>query len=109
METLEMVKPGITAKLVDWLKMYKVCTSVSVPVFMCRNQAFTETGGGGLTTLLFALSWGGQTSDGKAENSLASETPTSVAEAHAIIEECHERWQALKSGTAGTYDFFLGM
>lgn len=72
METLEMVKPGITAKLVDWLKMYK-------------------------------------TSDGKAENSLASETPTSVAEAHAIIEECHERWQALKAGTAGTYDFFLGM
>jgi hypothetical protein len=32
-----------------------------------------------------------------------------VAEAHAIIEECHERWQALKAGTAGTYDFFLGM
>ena len=71
MASLEQVKPGITAKMVDWLKMYK-------------------------------------TSDGKAENVLASDTPYSISEANAIIEECHERWQALKAGTAANPGFFLG-
>merc|ERR1719409_1744626 len=71
MASLEQVKPGITAKLVDWLKMYK-------------------------------------TTDGKAENVLASDTPYSISEANAIIEECHERWQALKAGTAANPGFFLG-
>merc|ERR1711918_113606 len=66
MASLEAVKPGITAKMVDWLKMYK-------------------------------------TSDGKAENVLASDTP------YSITEECHERWQALKAGTTPNKDgFFLG-
>jgi len=71
MASLEQVKPGITAKMVDWLKMYK-------------------------------------TSDGKAENVLASDTPYSINEATAIIEECHERWQALKAGTTANPGFFLG-
>jgi len=72
MASLELVKPGITAKLIDWLKMYK-------------------------------------TSDGKGVNSLASETPTTVAQAHAVIQECHERWQALKAGSVGNPGFFLGV
>jgi len=61
MASLEYAKPGITAKLIDWLKMYK-------------------------------------TSDGKPENFLSSEFPTTKAEAVAIIEECHERWSKLKNG-----------
>ena len=72
MASLEQVKPGITAKLVDWLKMYK-------------------------------------TTDGKGVNTLAQDTPTSVTEAYAIIDECHQRWQKLKSHeVAGGDDFFLG-
>ena len=39
-----------------------------------------------------------KTSDGKPENFLSSEFPTSKAEAVAIIEECHERWSKLKNG-----------
>ena len=50
-----------------------------------------------------------KTSDGKGVNSLASETPTTVAQAHAVIQECHERWQALKAGSVGNPGFFLGV
>jgi len=43
-----------------------------------------------------------KTSDGKPENSLASETPRSAAEAVSVIEETHGRWNALcgKDGTS---------
>jgi len=58
MSDLERVKPGTTARLVNWLKLYK-------------------------------------TSDGKGENSLAQEEPTSATEAVGIIQETHERWRAL--------------
>jgi len=66
MADLDIVKPGTTAKLVDWLKRYK-------------------------------------TSDGKPENKLAQETPTSIDEALTIIEETHQRWRALcgKDGSNG--------
>lgn len=76
MEDLDRVKPGHTAKLVDWLKRYK-------------------------------------TSDGKGENELAQDTPTTISEAVGIVKETHERWRALcgKGGTSsiipGTEDFFL--
>ncbi len=58
MDDLDKVKPGTTARLVDWLKRYK-------------------------------------TSDGKPENSLARDTPTSVREAMDIINETHSRWRDL--------------
>lgn len=58
MDDLERVKPGHTARLMDWLKRYK-------------------------------------TSDGKPENALAQETPTTIAEANDIIYETHERWRRL--------------
>jgi 3'-phosphoadenosine 5'-phosphosulfate synthase len=58
MTDLDVVKPGTTARLVDWLKCYK-------------------------------------TSDGKPENSLAQDTPTSVSEAVSIIQETHTRWRDL--------------
>lgn len=58
MTDLDVVKPGTTARLVDWLKRYK-------------------------------------TSDGKPENSLAQDTPTSVSEAVSIIQETHTRWRDL--------------
>lgn len=72
MASLEYAKPGIIAKLVDWLKRYK-------------------------------------TSDGKPENSLAQEEPTSKSQAEGIIQECYDRWLALKSGsTPNRYGFYLG-
>ena len=58
MADLDIVKPGTTDKLIDWLKRYK-------------------------------------TSDGKPVNSLAQDTPTTVNEALAIIEETHDRWRNL--------------
>lgn len=58
MADLDIVKPGTTEKLIDWLKRYK-------------------------------------TSDGKPENNLARETPTTLSEATAIIEETHQRWRSL--------------
>ena len=67
--TLDAVKPGIVAKLIDWLKMYK-------------------------------------TSDGKPENSLSSEVPTSKTEAVSIINECNDRWIKLKSGASMNKDHF---
>ena len=77
MDDLERVKPGHTARLIDWLKRYK-------------------------------------TTDGKPENSLAQETPTTQSEALAIISETHERWRKLcgKDGDSygtlpGTEGFFL--
>lgn len=39
-----------------------------------------------------------KTSDGKPENSLGQEEPTSAEEALAIIKECSERWEALCHG-----------
>jgi 3'-phosphoadenosine 5'-phosphosulfate synthase len=36
-----------------------------------------------------------KTSDGKPENSLAQDTPTTVAEAVGIIQETHDRWRSL--------------
>ena len=45
----------------------------------------------------------------KGVNTLAQDTPTSVTEAYAIIDECHQRWQKLKSHeVVGGDDFFLG-
>mmetsp|Transcript_14505 Transcript_14505/g.27666 ORF Transcript_14505/g.27666 Transcript_14505/m.27666 type:complete len:588 (-) Transcript_14505:28-1791(-) len=58
MDDLDRVKPGHTARLVDWLKRYK-------------------------------------TSDGKPENSLARDTPTTAQEANDIIAETHARWRKL--------------
>lgn len=56
-----------------------------------------------------------KTSDGKPENSLASEIPKTIDEAISVIEETHVRWQALcgKDGTQlyslsdKAADFFL--
>merc|ERR1711865_362910 len=58
MNDLDRVKPGTTARLVNWLKRYK-------------------------------------TSDGKPENKLSRDTPTSPAEALSIIRETHDRWKIL--------------
>ena len=57
---LPRVMPGVTEKLVEWLKMYK-------------------------------------TTDGKAINSLASDTPSDSQTAAAVITECHESWKKLKN------------
>lgn len=67
--------PGVKARLVDWLIMYK-------------------------------------TSDGKPENTLANnDEPVSASDAIKIIDECHDRWNALVSGKGGpgaSTDFWLG-
>uniref|UniRef100_A0A7S4HZ83 Inorganic diphosphatase n=1 Tax=Odontella aurita TaxID=265563 RepID=A0A7S4HZ83_9STRA len=65
MEDLDRVKPGHTARLLDWLKRYK-------------------------------------TSDGKPENALAQDFPTTIQEANEIIAETHERWRKLCG--RGDYD-----
>lgn len=70
MADLDVVKPGTTAKLVDWLKRYK-------------------------------------TSDGKPENSLAQDTPTSINEAVAIIQETHDRWKTLCGHDTGSYPSYI--
>ncbi|EOD33817.1 inorganic pyrophosphatase [Emiliania huxleyi CCMP1516] len=49
-----------------------------------------------------------KTTDGKPENKLASDTPTSAARAAEVVKECHESWQALKARGAGTTGFWLG-
>ena len=59
---LERVKPGITDKLLDWLKNYK-------------------------------------TSDGKAQNRLKHDEPTSPADANAIIKEVNTFYKNLIAGT----------
>ena len=49
-----------------------------------------------------------KTSDGKPENVLTSDLPSSKAEAVAIIDECHQRWLRLKSGLQpNTYGFYI--
>jgi 3'-phosphoadenosine 5'-phosphosulfate synthase len=62
MADLERVQPGITDKLVDWLKNYK-------------------------------------TSDGKPQNRLKHDEPTTVADANAIIKEVSGYYQHLIAGT----------
>jgi 3'-phosphoadenosine 5'-phosphosulfate synthase len=47
-----------------------------------------------------------KTSDGKGENSLASETPRTASQAVAVIEETHSRWKTL-CGKDGTSRFSL--
>ena len=49
-----------------------------------------------------------KTTDGKPENKLASDTPTSAARAAEVVKECHESWKALKARGAGTTGFWLG-
>jgi len=71
MADLDIVKPGTTEKLIDWLKRYK-------------------------------------TSDGKPENNLARETPTTVTEATAIIEETHQRWRSLCGKDGYSYTTPMG-
>ena len=45
-----------------------------------------------------------KTSDGKPENSLASETPRTASEAVGVVEETHLRWRAL-CGKGGNFMF----
>merc|ERR1712087_102654 len=71
MSDLDTVKPGTTARLIDWLKRYK-------------------------------------TSDGKPENSLAQEFPTTATEAMAIIEETNQRWKHL-CGLDSSHSYVSGM
>ena len=71
MTELDAVKPGTTAKLINWLKKYK-------------------------------------TSDGKPENSLAQDTPTSVQEAVDIIQETHVRWRMLCGKEYSEYENLPG-
>jgi len=65
MADLERVKPGVTAKLVDWLKNYK-------------------------------------TSDGKPQNRLKQDEPTTAADATAIIREVNTYYKNLLAGTCST-------
>jgi len=67
---LPKVMPGVTEKLVEWLKMYK-------------------------------------TTDGKAVNELASDTPTDSVRAARVVKECHDAWAALKQRGAGDTGFWL--
>jgi len=48
-----------------------------------------------------------KTTDGKAVNQLASDTPISPAGAAKVIAECHESWKALKARGAGDTGFWL--
>ena len=49
-----------------------------------------------------------KTTDGKDVNVLASDTPTSAAQASKVIAECHDSWKALKARGAGDTGFWLG-
>ena len=49
-----------------------------------------------------------KTTDGKAVNALASDTPTDAAKAASVVGECHESWKALKARGAGDTGFWLG-
>lgn len=62
---------GTIAKLVDWLKNYKI-------------------------------------PDGKGQNKLVSETPSTKAEALKLIEETHQRYNVLKQAGPGDSGFYLG-
>jgi len=70
MVSLERVKPGVIADLIDWLKNYK-------------------------------------TSDGKPQNRLAQEEPTTREEAVEIIGHTHERWGSLMKGEVPSTGFWL--
>ena len=48
-----------------------------------------------------------KTTDGKAVNQLASDTPIDAAGASKVIAECHESWKALKARGAGDTGFWL--
>jgi len=48
-----------------------------------------------------------KTTDGKAVNALASDTPISAAGASKVIAECHESWKALKARGPGDTGFWL--
>jgi len=48
-----------------------------------------------------------KTTDGKAVNELASDTPKTAAEASAVIAECHESWKGLKARGPGDTGFWL--
>jgi len=48
-----------------------------------------------------------KTTDGKAVNELASDTPKTAAEASAVIAECHDSWKALKARGPGNTGFWL--
>ena len=48
-----------------------------------------------------------KTTDGKAVNALASDTPISAAGASKVISECHESWKALKARGPGDTGFWL--
>ena len=43
-----------------------------------------------------------KTTDGKDVNVLASDTPTSAAQANKVIAECHDSWKALKAMSSTT-------
>ena len=49
-----------------------------------------------------------KTTDGKAINVLASDTPKTAAEAAAVVSECHASWTALKARGPGATGFWLG-
>lgn len=49
-----------------------------------------------------------KTTDGKAANALASDTPTSAAKAMEVVADCHASWKALKARGAGDTGFWLG-
>jgi len=68
MNDLELVKPGYTDKLRDWLKRYK-------------------------------------TSDGKPENLLANEEPSSVEDALKLVDETHARWKAICANNSTTSSY----
>jgi 3'-phosphoadenosine 5'-phosphosulfate synthase len=71
MHDLEQYKPGTTARLIQWLKLYK-------------------------------------TSDGKAENSLKHDVPTTQEQALAVIAEVHEFYKKIRdSPKSVTDEFFL--
>merc|ERR1711988_412652 len=48
-----------------------------------------------------------KTTDGKAVNELASDTPKTAAEASAVIAECHESWKGLVARGPGSTGFWL--
>jgi len=62
----------------------------------------------GVTELLVEWLKMYKTTDGKAVNELASDTPKDSAAAAAVVAECHESWKALKARGAGTTGFWLG-
>ena len=62
----------------------------------------------GVTELLVEWLKMYKTTDGKAVNALASDTPSDSVAAAGVVAECHESWKALKARGAGTTGFWLG-